>query len=67
VAEDRVNRAAGRLRELEAAGATLDDILNGEAGRRWMEEDCGGDREVAARAFRRVHPSARFVAFEEEG
>ena len=67
VDEDRVDRAAERLRELEAQGATLDDILNGGARRRWIEGDCGGDREVAAAAFRRVHPGARFVSFEEEG
>jgi hypothetical protein len=61
VTEDRISSAADRLRELEASGATLDDILNGEIGRRWIEEDCGGDRKIAARAFRRVHPSARIV------
>jgi hypothetical protein len=40
VVEDRVSGAANRLRELEDAGATLDDILSGEVGRRWIEEDC---------------------------
>ncbi len=64
--EDRVERAAGRLRELEASGATLDDILSGEVGRRWIEEDCAGDVELAAEAFRRVHPGARFVSFFDE-
>lgn len=31
---ERIKRAARGLRELEARGVTLDDILNGERGRR---------------------------------
>ncbi len=62
-----IERAAERLRELEQRGATLDDILNGEVGRRWIEVDCGGDRELAAEALRRVHPGAHFVSFGGEG
>jgi hypothetical protein len=64
--DERVTLAAERLRELEASGATLDDVLNGEAGRRWIGESCGGDRELAKRAFELVHPGARFVGDPEE-
>ncbi len=59
--EDRVRRAAERLAELEESGATLDDILDGPEGLLWIEEACGGDREIATAAFLRVHPEARFL------
>lgn len=63
--EDRIQRAAQELRRLEEGGATLNDVLNGEAGRRWIAEACGEDLELAKEAFRRVHPNARF--FEVSG
>jgi hypothetical protein len=60
--EDRVSEAAERLTEREAAGATLDDILSGEVGRRWIAEACDSNQELAAAAFRRVHPAAYYFA-----
>lgn len=65
--EDRVERAAEDLRRLERAGADLDEILNGETGRRWIKESCGGDLELAKEAFRRVHPNARFFSSPDAG
>jgi len=50
--ENRIERVADELRRLESEGGTLDDILNGEAGRRWTEEACGGDPKLAKEAFR---------------
>ncbi len=64
---DVVLRAADRLRELEASGAGLSEIVAGEAGRRWVEEDCGGNREVARAAFALVHPKSRFIEEPEGG
>jgi len=58
--EDRIEQAADELRRLESEGGALDDILNGEAGRRWIEEARGGDLKLTKEAFRRVHLSARF-------
>lgn len=58
--EERLSGATARLRELEASGATLNDILGGEIGRRWIEEDCAGDLELAKMAFELVHPGAWF-------
>lgn len=62
---DLVLRAADRLRELEASGVGLSDIVAGEAERLWVEEDCGGDRKVARAAFALVHPKARFFEAPE--
>ncbi len=59
--ENRIERVADELRRLESDGGTLDDILNGEVGRCWIEGACGGDPKLARDAFRRVHPSARFL------
>jgi hypothetical protein len=59
--EDRIERAADELRRMESEGYTPDAILNGEAGRRWIEEACGGDLKLAKEAFRMVHPSVRFL------
>lgn len=53
------------MRELEASGVGLSDIVAGEAERLWVEEDCGGDREVARVAFALVHPKARFFEAPE--
>ncbi|MEW6638347.1 MAG: hypothetical protein AB1425_16205 [Actinomycetota bacterium] len=52
--------AAYELRRLHEAGATLDDVLGGEAGRRWVSEACAGDAALAEAAFRMVHPGAAF-------
>ncbi len=62
---DLVLRAADRLRELEASGVGLPEIVAGEAGRRWVEEECGGYRELARAAFALVHPKARFFEVPE--
>lgn len=58
--ERKVREAAQSLRDLEQKGVTLDDILNGPEGYVWIEESCGGDRELAEEAFLTVHPTARF-------
>ena len=54
--KQKFREAAQRLRELEQQGATLDDILNGPEGYVWIEEACGGDRELAEEAFLIVPP-----------
>ncbi len=59
--EDRIERAADELRRLESEGDALDDILNGETGRRWIEEYCADDLELAKMAFELVHPGAWFL------
>ncbi len=64
---DRVLLAAERLRELEASGVGLSEVVSGEEGKRWVEEDCGGDLRVARAAFALVHPKARFVEGPEKG
>jgi hypothetical protein len=53
--DERVKRAAQRLRQLQASGVDLSEILGGEAGAAFVREDCKGDPEVAAAAFARVH------------
>lgn len=53
--------AAGELSRLVEAGATLGDVLDGEAGRRWIEDACAGDVEMAQAAFRLVYPEASFA------
>ncbi len=63
---DLVLRAADRLRELEASGVGLSEVLSGEAGRRWVRADCGGDPAIARAAFALVPPKARFIE-EPEG
>lgn len=50
--EVRIERAADELRRLESEGNTLDHILNGEAGRRWIDESCGGDPRFSKEAFK---------------
>jgi hypothetical protein len=50
-----VKRAAERLRELQASGVALAEILGGEAGAAFIREDCDGDFDVAAAAFALVH------------
>ena len=52
---ERVERAAERLRELEASGVYLAEILGGEAGAAFVRDDCDGDPEVAHAAFALVH------------
>jgi hypothetical protein len=62
----RLERALDALRRLEAGGATLDDVLGGEVGRRWVERNCEGDREVAIIAIWELHPEVKVVGFDHE-
>ncbi len=55
---DRVRRAAERLRNLEASGVELSEILNGEAGIAFVRDDCQGDPDIASSAFTLVHSPA---------
>jgi hypothetical protein len=58
--EERVERAAERLRELEASGVGLSEILGGEAGTAFLREDCHGDLDTARAAFALLHsPGSR--------
>jgi hypothetical protein len=58
--EERVERAAERLRELEASGVELSEILGGEAGTAFLREDCHGDLDIAHAAFALLHsPGSR--------
>ena len=53
--DERVKRAAQRLRELRASGVALSEILRGQAGAAFIREECEGNPEVAAAAFALVH------------
>jgi hypothetical protein len=55
VENDRVPRAARRLRELKAGGVELHEILGGQAGATFIRDDCGGDPEVAYAAIALVY------------
>ena len=52
---ERVMRAAQRLRELEASGVGIREILSGDAGKVFIRDDCGGDLDVVNAAFALVH------------
>jgi hypothetical protein len=54
----QVTRAAQRLRELEASGTTLPEILGGKAGIAFVRDYCDGDPAIATAAFALVHPPA---------
>ncbi len=54
--DERVKRAAARLRELQASGVALSEILSGEAGAAFIREECDGDLDVATAAFALVYP-----------
>jgi hypothetical protein len=55
-----VERAVERLRELEASGVALFEILGGEAGTAFVCNDCHGDPDIAHAAFALLHsPSSR--------
>jgi hypothetical protein len=51
----RVKRAAERLRELEALGVELSEILAGPDGAAFVRDDCDGDPDLACAAFAIVH------------
>ncbi len=53
--DERVKRAAERLRELEASGVELSEILGGPAGAAFVRDDCDGDPDLAHAAFALVH------------
>ena len=53
--EDRIKRVAERLRELEALGVPLWELLNGPAGKEFVSRECQGDPELAGEAFAFVH------------
>ena len=58
--DQEIEAAACELRRLYEAGATLDDILGGEAGRCWVHETCAGDLDLVRAAFYLVHSRAAF-------
>ena len=51
----RMKRATERLRELEASGVELSEILGGPAGAAFLRDDCDGDPDLAHAAFALVH------------
>ena len=55
--DERVKRAAERLRKLEASGIALPDILGGPAGAAFVRDDCEGDPALAYAALALVHSS----------
>ena len=55
VENDRVPRAARRLRELKAAGVELHEILGGQAGAAFIHDDCEGAPEVGYAAVALVY------------
>ena len=56
----KVAKAVRRLRELEASGAEIQEILGGEAGIAFVRDDCDGDLDIAYVAFALVHaPTTR--------
>ena len=63
----RVKKAVRRLRELEASGIEIYEILGGEAGVAFVSHDCDGDLDIAYVAFALVHaPTAHVVHGIEE-
>lgn len=56
--DDRIKRAAKRLRELEASGVEPSEILGGEAGTVFVRDYCSGDAGIASAAFALVHSPA---------
>ena len=57
--DERVERAAERLRELKASGVGLLEILCGPAGVTFVQDDCEGDADLAYAAFALVHSPIR--------
>jgi hypothetical protein len=55
VPDERVKRAAERLRELKASGVDLLEILCGPAGVTFVRDDCEGDPDLAYAAFALAH------------
>jgi hypothetical protein len=53
--EDRIKWVAERLRELEALGVPLWELLDGPAGKEFVSRECQGDPELAGEAFAFVH------------
>ena len=62
---ERVQRAAKRLRELEASGVGLYEILGGEAGAAFLCEACHGDLDIAYAAFSLLHAPRSRGAYNE--
>lgn len=58
---DILLRAAVRLRAREASGADVSEIAFDEEGRRWVEEDCGGDPQLARLAFAVILPEGEVL------
>ena len=52
---ERVLRAAQRLRELKASGVELHDLLGNRVGAEFIRDPCGGDHEVAYAALALVY------------
>jgi hypothetical protein len=55
VENERVLRAAQRLRELKASGVELHDLLGNRVGAEFIRDHCGGDPEVAYAALALVY------------
>ena len=55
VENDRVLRAAQRLRDLKTSGVELHEILGGQVGVAFIVDDCGGDAQVAYAAVSVVY------------
>lgn len=64
---DQVLRAAERLRELEASGVGLPEILGGRAGASWVRDECSGDPSLALAALALVHPLSARAPHEVPG
>ena len=68
VENDRVPRAAQRLRELKAAGVELHELLGDRAGAEFIRDHCGGDPEVAYAAIALVYyPTTHEQRVGEQG
>jgi hypothetical protein len=57
--DERIKRAAKRLRELKASGVDLLEILCGPAGVTFVRDDCEGDPDLAYAAFALAHSTIR--------
>jgi hypothetical protein len=55
--DERVKRAAERLRKLEASGIERPVCLGGPAGAVFVLDDCEGDPDLAYAALALVHSS----------
>ena len=66
IANERITRAAQRLRDVKTTGVELDEILVSEAGAAFICDYCDGDDDVAYAAIALVHNPSAYKHWIEE-